>query len=149
MSQSFRVLSSTRSFLHSRTCRNLHPRSNPSRNLSSTTKRLAALASLPTKPTVVLATPSPDYIKKEELDVEILPPEQVKLDITDRAADVSPFHLINRSAFLIPLKHIQQLMNIAHREKDVNAALRITVESGGCHGYQYKMKLATRRSPDD
>lgn len=38
-------------------------------------------------------------------------------------------------------------MNIA--EKDANAALRIAVESGGCHGYQYKMALATGRLPDD
>lgn len=40
-------------------------------------------------------------------------------------------------------------MNIANREKNANAALRIAVESGGCHGYQYKMELATKRSPDD
>ncbi|KAF8813731.1 hypothetical protein BYT27DRAFT_7180486 [Phlegmacium glaucopus] len=133
MSQSLklcRVL--TGSFTLSRTC-SLRPRNTHSyiqRNLSTTTKRLAALASsLPTRPTVVLATPSQDYIEKEELDVKLLPPEQAKLDITDRAAE--------------------QLMNIANREKDANAALRIVVESGGCHGYQYKMKLATSRSPDD
>lgn len=85
----------------SKTCRNLpnlHPRNGHSyiqRNISSTTKGLAALASsLPAKPTLVLATPSTDYIEKEELDVELLPLEQVKLEITDRAAQVSPFHLI-------------------------------------------------------
>jgi len=105
MSQSLklcRVLYSTGSFPLFRTCRNLsptlRPRNSPSymqRNLSTTTKRLAALASsLPTRPTVVLATPSPDYIEKEELDVELLSPEQVKLDITDRAAEASPFHSI-------------------------------------------------------
>jgi len=136
MSQSLKLLyqiSSTRSFLFSRACRTLHPSNNLAyiqRNLSSTARRPAALApSLPAKPTVVLATPSTDYIEKEELDVELLPPEQVNLDITDRAAE--------------------QLMSIASREKDANAALRITVESGGCHGYQYKMMLATKRSPDD
>ena len=95
-------MSSTRSFLYSRTCRNippLHPRNNPAylRSISSTPRRLAALAySLPAKPTVVLATPSTDYIEKEELDVEILPTEQVKLDITDRAAEASPFFLITK-----------------------------------------------------
>ena len=106
MSQLCRVLcriSSTTRFSDSRTCGNLsilHPRNSPSyiqRNLSTTPKRLAALASsLPTKPTVVLATPSPGYIEKEELDVELLPPEQVKLDITDRAAEASLFHLITK-----------------------------------------------------
>jgi len=40
-------------------------------------------------------------------------------------------------------------MKIAEREKDTNAALRIAVESGGCHGYQYKMELAKSRSVDD
>lgn len=104
MSQSLRLLyqiSSAKSFLYSRTCRNLpnlHPRNNPAyiqRSISSTARRLAALtSSLPAKPTVVLATPSTDYIEKEGLDVVLLPPEQVKLDITDRAAEASPFYLI-------------------------------------------------------
>ena len=77
----------------------LHPRNNPAciRSLSSTPKRLAALASsLPAKPTVVLSTPSTEYIEKEELNVELLPPEQVKLDITDRAAEASPFYSITK-----------------------------------------------------
>ncbi|KAF8198053.1 hypothetical protein BJ912DRAFT_55762 [Pholiota molesta] len=100
------------------------------RNISTTVPRRAALASsLPTKPTVVLSAPSQADIEKEELDVELIPPEKVKLEITDRAAE--------------------QLMKIAEREKNSDAALRVSVESGGCHGYQYKMKLATSRSPDD
>lgn len=63
--------------------------------MSTTAKRLAALASsLPAKPTVVLATPSTDYIEKQELDVDLLPLDQVNLDITDRAAEASLFHAI-------------------------------------------------------
>jgi len=61
--------------------------------------------------------------------VDLLPPECVKLEITDRAAE--------------------QLMKIANKEGNPNAALRVAVESGGCHGYQYKMELATTRSLDD
>ncbi|KIM45060.1 hypothetical protein M413DRAFT_441713 [Hebeloma cylindrosporum] len=100
------------------------------RALSVTPQRYAALAaSLPAQPTVVLYTPSPEYIEKEELDVELLPPEQVKLEITDRAAE--------------------HLSKIAEREQNPEAALRISVESGGCHGYQYNMQLASGRSPDD
>ncbi|KII83242.1 hypothetical protein PLICRDRAFT_119655, partial [Plicaturopsis crispa FD-325 SS-3] len=38
---------------------------------------------------------------------------------------------------------------IAKRENRFDAALRISVESGGCHGYQYKMELAVRLGPDD
>lgn len=40
-------------------------------------------------------------------------------------------------------------MKISEREKNPKAALRVAVESGGCHGYQYKMELAQSRSPDD
>ncbi|KZT65390.1 hypothetical protein DAEQUDRAFT_747061 [Daedalea quercina L-15889] len=35
------------------------------------------------------------------------------------------------------------------REHNPDAALRIAVESGGCHGYQYKLELAKRREDDD
>lgn len=60
------------------------------RNLSTTLPRRAALASsLPTQPTIVLFSPTQADIEKEELDVDLLPPEQVKLEITDRAAEVS------------------------------------------------------------
>jgi hypothetical protein len=37
----------------------------------------------------VLFAPSQEAIENEELDVELLPPEEVKLEITDRAAEVS------------------------------------------------------------
>lgn len=58
--------------------------------LSSSSSNYAALASkLPTKPTVVLSTPSPGYIEAEEIDVELIPTDQVQLEITDRAAEVS------------------------------------------------------------
>ncbi|KAF8893905.1 hypothetical protein BD779DRAFT_1504065 [Infundibulicybe gibba] len=100
------------------------------RYLSTTRLYNAALASKPpAAPTVVVFQPSPEYIEQEELDVELLPTEAVKLVITDRAAE--------------------QLRTIAAREKNPDAALRVSVESGGCHGYQYKMALATSRSPDD
>jgi Fe-S cluster assembly iron-binding protein IscA len=44
------------------------------------------------------------------------------------------------------LKASQQLVKIASREPGWNPeqphlALRLSVESGGCHGYQYDMKL--------
>ena len=43
----------------------------------------------------------------------------------------------------------QQLLNIHVREANPDAGLRISVESGGCHGYQYKMALTKHREPDD
>jgi len=90
----------------------------------------AALAThAPSQPTVLLFSPSREYIDQEELDVDLLPPHEAKIIITDRAAE--------------------QLRAICARENNPSAALRIAVESGGCHGYQYRMELATSRSPDD
>lgn len=37
---------------------------------------------------------------------------------------------------------LQQLARIQAREKDPNLALRILVESGGCHGYSTKLQVA-------
>lgn len=66
------------------------------RNLStSTTSRASLASSLPTQPTVVLYHPNHAEIEKEELEVDLLPPEQVKIDITDRAAAVRVEHIVS------------------------------------------------------
>ncbi|KAF7321394.1 Fe-S-biosyn domain-containing protein [Mycena kentingensis (nom. inval.)] len=102
----------------------------PIRTFTTSLPRRAVLAAqLPSKPTVLLASPTPQYIEQEELDVELLPPEQAQIVITDRAAE--------------------QLRSLSAKEADPNAGLRIAVESGGCHGYQYKMQLARKREADD
>ncbi|KAJ7287341.1 hypothetical protein C8J57DRAFT_1283593 [Mycena rebaudengoi] len=99
--------------------RGLHP---CSRTLTTSWPRRAALAIPPAaQPTVLLSSPSPEYIEQEEIDVELLSPHEAQIVITDRAAERP-----------IP-----------------DAALRIAVESGGCHGYQYKMELAKTRALDD
>ncbi|KAJ6593614.1 hypothetical protein B0H19DRAFT_1091176 [Mycena capillaripes] len=100
------------------------------RALTTSWPRRAALATPPpAQPTVLLSSPSPQYIEQEEIDVELLPPQQAQIIITDRAAE--------------------QLRTISARQADPDAALRIAVESGGCHGYQYKMELAKSRALDD
>lgn len=65
----------------------------------------------------------------DDPDVDLVEPEEARIEMTERAAE--------------------QLRSIAKRQGNSNAALRIAVESGGCHGYQYKMELATKRNPDD
>ncbi|CCM05869.1 uncharacterized protein FIBRA_08106 [Fibroporia radiculosa] len=65
----------------------------------------------------------------DEPDVDYIPPEEATLRITDRAAE--------------------QLRSMAAREHNQDAALRVAVESGGCHGYQYKLELAESRRTDD
>jgi iron-sulfur cluster assembly 2 len=49
--------------------------------------------------------------------------------ITDRAAD--------------------HLAKVSERESNPDLALRVTVEPGGCHGYQYKMDLTSEVEEDD
>ncbi|KAF9652127.1 hypothetical protein BDM02DRAFT_3073037, partial [Thelephora ganbajun] len=68
-------------------------------------------------------------IEDSEYDADLIPPEEAKLEITQRAAE--------------------QLHLISQRENNPDAALRITIESGGCHGYQYKMELSKHSQPDD
>ncbi|KAE9395930.1 hypothetical protein BT96DRAFT_966615 [Gymnopus androsaceus JB14] len=97
---------------------------NPSKQWATSAPRRTTTATqhLPSSPTIILSLPSTEYLKKEEIDVELLPPEDAKVIIMDRTAE--------------------QLQKISEREKDPNASLRVAVESGGCHGYQYKMELA-------
>ncbi|KAG2126815.1 hypothetical protein DEU56DRAFT_872853 [Suillus clintonianus] len=77
----------------------------------------------------ISSAPTPDELKAQELDVDIIPEENIKLELTERAAE--------------------QLKSIASREHRPNAGLRIAVESGGCHGYQYTMQLASERNAED
>ncbi|KAL0956228.1 hypothetical protein HGRIS_002384 [Hohenbuehelia grisea] len=124
-SRNFATSSGT-SHAHLRSWYNVQQR----RHLSTTLcRRAAAPAVPPAKSTVLLTSPTQHDIDEQELDAELIPPQNAKLGITDRAAE--------------------QLRAISTRERDPEAALRITVESGGCHGYQYKMALATSREPDD
>lgn len=41
------------------------------------------------------------------------------------------------------------MQKVADREKNSQLALRIGVEPGGCHGYQYKMELTEDVEEDD
>ncbi|ELU43029.1 cytoplasmic protein [Rhizoctonia solani AG-1 IA] len=77
-------------------------------------------------PAVLAHAPTQADIEADEefSDSELLPAEEAKLNITDAA---------------------QQLRNISVREQDEDVSLRVLVESGGCHGYQYKLELTSKR----
>ena len=45
-------------------------------------------------PTVVLYSPSPESIEEEEIDVDVLPPSEIRIELTDRAAEVRPSNSI-------------------------------------------------------
>ncbi|KAG1731205.1 uncharacterized protein EDB91DRAFT_1058897 [Suillus paluster] len=84
---------------------------------------------LPKSTVSISSAPTSDELQAQELDVDMIPQEDVKLELTDRAAE--------------------QLKSIATREHHCNAGLRIAVQSGGCHGYQYTMELASERNAED
>ncbi|KIJ23868.1 hypothetical protein M422DRAFT_39398 [Sphaerobolus stellatus SS14] len=74
---------------------------------------------------VLVSAPMEDEVE----DVELLPANEATLLITERAAE--------------------KLQSISTAENDPNLALRIIVESGGCHGYQYKLELTSTHEVDD
>lgn len=76
------------------------------------------------------------------------------IEITPRAANVSPFPgsepPSHRATYLLVANpagkknytnNPQRLSQIIARDQNPRLALRITVESGGCHGFQYQMSL--------
>ncbi|KAI0707801.1 hypothetical protein C8Q76DRAFT_656483 [Earliella scabrosa] len=106
------------------------------RTFVSTASVRAAVAQKPKGHRAELVSyPSPSAVREEqeedddEPEVELVPPEEAVLEMTDRAAE--------------------QLRSIAQRENNPAAGLRVAVESGGCHGYQYKMVLAQTREAED
>lgn len=43
----------------------------------------------------------------------------------------------------------QQIERAQAKANDPTLSLRLIVESGGCHGYQYKMQVTNKRDSDD
>ncbi|KAF9218713.1 hypothetical protein BS17DRAFT_719816 [Gyrodon lividus] len=99
------------------------------RYLSLSTSQAARASEIPKAPTVLLTSPTAKDLEEQELDADLIAEDQINIILTTRAAE--------------------QLRTIAARENNPDVALRISVESGGCHGYQYKMQLATERAPED
>ena len=69
---------------------------------SSSPSRANLTQTLSSHTTLLLQTPSPQYIAKQELDVDLPPPDHVKLVITDRAAEVCPPRLLFHSSAFSP-----------------------------------------------
>ncbi|CAG8695351.1 4353_t:CDS:2, partial [Ambispora leptoticha] len=63
---------------------------------------------------------------------------ELKIEITDRAVKVWYFCELR-----------QQLLSIMTRDKNDHEALRITVDSGGCHGFQYFYDLTSVNALED
>jgi len=82
-----------------------------------------------TQHSILIHAPILKDIEDSDYDADLIPPEEAKLGITQRAAE--------------------QLQAISRKEQNPEAALRVAIDSGGCHGYQYKMELSKRPLPDD
>ncbi|GMK59247.1 hypothetical protein CspeluHIS016_0702620 [Cutaneotrichosporon spelunceum] len=95
--------------------------------------RLKAHPPLPEAVPVTVTPPSLSAIKEEgyyDDDVTLLPEAEAVLRLTPSAA--------------------AQLAKIGEDEKPGSQlAFRVGVDSGGCHGYQYKMELTEERGGDD
>jgi len=99
------------------------------RTFVSTQPRRAAPAPTSATPAILRRWPTVEDIQTAELDVEPLAQGDAQLALTERAA--------------------QQLQRISSQGEHSGSALRISVESGGCHGYQYKMELSQLRALED
>lgn len=75
--------------------------------------------------------PAPEITRRpaEPEDAEVYTGGEPSLIVTERAAS--------------------HLSKVATKEKNDNLALRVAVEPGGCHGYQYKMELTDEVEDDD
>ncbi|GAA5923936.1 Isa2p [Sporobolomyces koalae] len=95
----------------------------------ATSPRIAAAGR--TRSISVLAQPPPNPSQDfEPIEPEdLLPGEQLSMSLTDSA--------------------VKQIERAQQAKQDPQLALRLLVESGGCHGYQYKMAVTSQRDQDD
>ncbi|KAH9963505.1 hypothetical protein BC827DRAFT_1192090 [Russula dissimulans] len=97
--------------------------------VSTLPRRAAPVPTPPATPAILRRSPTVEDIETAELDVELLQQRDAHLSLTERAAE--------------------QLHSITSQQEHSGSALRISVESGGCHGYQYKMELTRQNTPED
>lgn len=114
-------------------------RSSPRRLASSST------AGVPKARSVLLNRPTKTQLEEAEVNTEVIDEPEANVVITQRAADVSSASLPSTPL----IRYGQHLQKISNREKDPKLALRVAVESGGCHGYSYHIELTSDHEPDD
>lgn len=105
----------------------------PASSAASMSSSAPNLPPIPSTPSIRVTPPSLAAIKEEGFmddDVALVPENEARINITPEA--------------------IRQLALLASNEPpDTKLALRVGVDSGGCHGYQYIMELTEERGVDD
>ncbi|CED82204.1 Mitochondrial Fe-S cluster biosynthesis protein ISA2 (contains a HesB-like domain) [Phaffia rhodozyma] len=100
---------------------------------SLTTSTSISTTTLPSKWSIEVVPPSEEAIKQMEeengVEAELVPWEEARIEVSEAAWN--------------------RLTAIARREKDPTLYFRVAVDSGGCHGYQYKMDLTNDKELDD
>ncbi|GAA5949238.1 hypothetical protein JCM21900_000871 [Sporobolomyces salmonicolor] len=118
------------SFSSSSSLRSLYTSSHAARPYLSRRLLLHPNAATHRRGISVVAQPPPEPSEDfEPVEAELTEGETLEMALTDAA-----------------IKQIERAQQLA---KDTNLALRLTVESGGCHGYQYKMLVTSHREADD
>ncbi|GAA6024359.1 hypothetical protein JCM10207_003316 [Rhodosporidiobolus poonsookiae] len=109
----------------------LRPSPRPPAYTQKRTYALPARKQSPPAPPLVCpaeppANPSDDF---EPVEEELGEGERLEMRLTEAA--------------------VKQIERAQAAAKDPTLALRLAVESGGCHGYQYKMMVTSKREADD
>jgi len=99
------------------------------RRMSLASSQIMRSSDIPKARSTLLRSPTVEDLEAQELDADLIPKGQIDIVLTARAAE--------------------QLQRISTREGNPDVALRISVESGGCHGYQYRMGLEHECAPED
>ncbi|KAK4700722.1 hypothetical protein P7C70_g5520, partial [Phenoliferia sp. Uapishka_3] len=97
---------------------------------------------IPSRPTT--ATQLPPFLFRRHLAVIAQPPT---LDPSNDDYDIDP--ALATAVLHLTEPAMAQIAKAQKKANDYDLALRVSVESGGCHGYQYKMEVTTKRQEDD
>ncbi|GAA5873265.1 hypothetical protein JCM16303_001073 [Sporobolomyces ruberrimus] len=123
-------------------------RSTPSRSLSSIRHFSLLSSSSPSPSPLPLSrrTPPPLQPFHRSITIQAQPPPTPSEDfepLTSEDLSTGPASMSLTDAAVKQIERAQQL------KRDTSLALRLLVESGGCHGYQYKMAVTSTRDQDD
>ncbi|KAG0140957.1 hypothetical protein CROQUDRAFT_674359 [Cronartium quercuum f. sp. fusiforme G11] len=120
---------------------NINSSSFSSKSLATSSSQLASPGPLDQERTSGLATllSGPSLADAPQHD---LPPELRSMDSTNHKPSLEPRIRITEAA-------ARRIRHVQLTDKKSTLVLRLAVESGGCHGFQYKMSFTDDLEPED